>query len=77
MEALPITLILVVTLILIRNFIAFHVRDKLIAEVYINRTQGDSSLEWSDLPSYNKVMFDLRVWKYKPIKEFKGFWYNK
>lgn len=77
MENLYIALMITLVFILIRNSIAFNIKQKLIDEVYTNRTQGDSSLDWSDLPDYNKVMFDLRVWKYKPVEEFKGFWYNK
>jgi hypothetical protein len=39
-------------------------------EVYENRVNGDSSLDWSDLPTYSKVLFNFFLWRHKPLKEY-------
>lgn len=62
--------IITLVVVLIRNEITYKIKTAWVSEVYESQTKGDKSLDWEDIPSYEVVLFNFLLWKYKPLKEY-------
>ena len=65
-SAILFTLVLLVILF-IKNEITFKIQNTWSEDVWKSKMDGED-LDWSDIPSYNKTLYNLFIWKYKPLQ---------
>ena len=61
------TLVLLVILF-IKNEITFKIQNTWSEDVWKSKMDGED-LDWSDIPSYNKTLYNPLIWKYKPLQK--------